>query len=273
VIIESDILCARVLIVDDLPDNVRLLQRVLGAAGYTRVESTMDPTAVCAMHREHRYDLILLDLMMPGMDGFAVLEGLKAIEPDNYAPVLVVTAQPGHKLRALHAGAKDFISKPFDLVELKARVHNLLEVRLLYRVIEQHNRMLERTVLERTVELRASEERFRRLTELSSDWYWEQDVNGNITRMSGPALEMLRLDADGTHLEDSAGAHWNEAEHAELEANIAARRPFLNYRYSRTGSDGVLQNFEVSGEPIFGESGRYIGYRGIGMEVTQRRAS
>ena len=79
----------------------------------------MNPQEVCALHRRNRYDLILLDLQMPGMDGFQVMEGLKTNERDGYLPVLVITAQPGHKLRALQAGAKDFISKPFDLVEVQ----------------------------------------------------------------------------------------------------------------------------------------------------------
>jgi DNA-binding response OmpR family regulator len=82
----------------------------------------MDPTQVCELHRMNRYSLILLDLQMPGMDGFQVMEGLKEIEEGGYLPVLVLIAQPSHKLRALEAGAKDFVSKPFDLAELRARV-------------------------------------------------------------------------------------------------------------------------------------------------------
>jgi DNA-binding response OmpR family regulator len=77
---------------------------------------------------------------MPGMDGFQVMEGLKTKDADGYLPVLVITAQPGHKLRALQAGAKDFISKPFDLVEVKTRVHNMLEIRLLYKKLEEYNK-------------------------------------------------------------------------------------------------------------------------------------
>ena len=88
---------------------------------------------------------------------------------------LLIPAQPAHKLRALQAGAKDFISKPFDLLEVKTRIHNILEVRLLYKKLENYNELLERAVRERTAELRASEARFRRLTELASDWYWEQN--------------------------------------------------------------------------------------------------
>src|SRR5690349_6550394 len=131
-IAESDLLNASILIVDDQQANVSLLEQTLGEAGYKRVSSTKDPHEVCALHRKNRYDLILLDLQMPGMDGFQVMEGLKTNEADGYLPVLVITAQPGHKLSALHAGAKDFISKPFDLVEVRIRIRNMLEVRLLY---------------------------------------------------------------------------------------------------------------------------------------------
>ena len=151
------------------------------------------PSEVCALHRKNRYDLILLDLQMPGMDGFQVMEGLKTNDADGYLPVLVITAQPGHKLKALQAGAKDFISKPFDLVEVKTRIHNMLEVRLLYKRLENYSKELEETVRERTAELRESEARYRSLTELASDWYWEQDENMNFTKVSGPVLEMLGI--------------------------------------------------------------------------------
>jgi len=129
----SDILRGRVLIVDDQESNVLLLARMLRGAGYVSITSTMDPGAVCELHRRNRYDLILLDLQMPGTDGFQVMEGLKEIETGGYLPVLVITAQPDHKVRALKAGARDFVGKPFDLAEVLIRVHNLLEVRLLHR--------------------------------------------------------------------------------------------------------------------------------------------
>ncbi|MBU2642722.1 MAG: diguanylate cyclase [Gammaproteobacteria bacterium] len=143
----DDILNASILIVDDQEANVLLLEQILGEAGYRCITSTRDPHAVYALHRDNHYDLILLDLQMPGMDGFQVMEGLKAIEPDGYLPVLVITAQPSHKLRALQAGARDFISKPFDLVEVKSRIHNMLEVRLLYKQLEQYSRALESMAL------------------------------------------------------------------------------------------------------------------------------
>jgi PAS domain S-box-containing protein len=244
---------------------------MLAEAGYVRVASTTNPREVCELHRKNRYDLILLDLQMPGMDGFQVMEGLKAIETDGYLPVLVITAQPDHKLRALKAGAKDFVGKPFDLAEVRMRIHNMLEVRLLYKKIENDNKALEQTVRERTAELRESEARFRRLTELASDWYWEQDENGRFTKVSGPVLEMLGISVDAVPGEttEAPGARWNEAERAALDANIAARRPFLDFVYSRTKPDGSRQYSMVSGEPIFDPSGRFIGYRGIGKDVTE----
>lgn len=268
----SEILKASILIVDDQKANVMLLEQMLRNAGYEHITSTMDPRAVVPLYLAHRYDLILLDLQMPEMDGFQVMEGLKEIETAGYLPVLVITAQPAHKLRALQAGAKDFVSKPFDLVEVQTRIHNMLEVRLLYQKLEHYNKVLEQTVLERTAELRESEARFKSLTELSSDWYWEQDQQGKFTKVSGPVFEMLGIDADsaGGTVNIAPTAHWNEAERAQLEDNIANRRPFLDFIYSRSNADGTLQYLQVSGEPMFDSASLFIGYRGIGMDVTDR---
>ena len=268
----AEFLSARILIVDDQASNVLLLEQMLRAKGYQAISSTMDPKAVCGLHLTNHYDLILLDLQMPEMDGFQVMEGLKEIETSGYLPVLVITAQPDHKLRALQSGAKDFISKPFDLVEVQTRIHNMLEVRLLYQKLGNYNKLLEQTVQERTAELRESEARFKALTELSSDWYWEQDPEGKFTKISGPVFEMLGIEAEvlpgATHTVIAEG--WNAAERALLDAKIAARQPFLDFVYSRRKADGATQYLQVSGEPMFDSSSRFIGYRGIGMDVTER---
>ncbi len=271
-IIESEILSASILIVDDQESNISLLKQMLIEADYTFISSTMDPREVCALHRKYRYDLILLDLQMPGMDGFQVMEALKTNAADSYLPVLVITAQPGHKLRALQAGARDFVSKPFDLLEVKTRIRNQLEVRLLYRKLENYSKELEQTVQERTAELRESEARYRSLTELASDWYWEQDENMKFTKVSGPVLEMLgvrvdNLSGDGADAVGIQLAGWDEKERAWLQATIADRKPFLDFVFTRVNVDGSQQKFQVSGEPMFNQSGRYIGYRGIGFEL------
>lgn len=272
-VVESDILSAGILIVDDQESNVSLLEQLLREAGYTSVFSTMNPQEVCALHRKNRYDLILLDLQMPGMDGFQVIEALKTNDADSYLPVLVLTAQPGHKLRALQAGVRDFVSKPFDLIEVRTRIRNMLEVRLLYKKLEEYNGMLEQKVRERTAELRESEARYRSLTELASDWYWEQDENGNFTKVSGPVLEMLgiRVHALAENSDTPPVIGWNEVEREWLRTTIAARQPFLDFIFSRVNSDGSQQRYQVSGEPMFNQDCRFIGYRGIGVELHAKK--
>jgi len=269
-IAESAILSASILIVDDQEANVMLLSQMLADAGYKGVTSTMKPQEVFALHRANQYDLILLDLQMPGMDGFQVIEGLKTNDSDGYLPVVVITAQPGHKLRALQAGARDFISKPFDLVEVRTRIRNTLEARLLYRKLQNHNKVLEETVLERTAQLRESEARYRSLTELASDWYWEQDEFGAFTKVSGPVLDMLglRVETLAGNTAATPDDGWDKAQRAALLAAIAARQPFLHFTLNKINADGTKQKFEVSGEPMFNQSARYIGYRGIGVEIT-----
>jgi two-component system cell cycle response regulator len=143
----TEILNARILIVDDREANVSLVAQILSEEGYTDVSTTTNSLEVCALHRKNHYDLIVLDLQMPGMDGFEVMEGLKADDSEDYLPVIALTAQPAHKRRALQAGARDFISKPFDLIDVTTRIHNMLEVRLLYKKLENYNKVLEQRTL------------------------------------------------------------------------------------------------------------------------------
>lgn len=185
----ADILSAKILVVDDKDANVRLLEGMLRVAGYTSVESTTDPTQVCELHRQNRYGLILLDLQMPRMDGFQVMEGLKEIEAGGYLPVLVITAQPGHKLRALEAGAKDFVSKPFELAELRARVHNILEVRLLHVELEEAVRELETS--REVIRLKTLEEQRKNEQELAL----AQETQESLLPRYLPQFENYRIHA------------------------------------------------------------------------------
>jgi len=199
---ESDILSANVLLVDDEEANVLLLRRTLSAARYVSIASTMNPREVVELHRKNRYDLIVLDLEMPDMDGFEVMENLKEIEMDSYLPVLVITAHPGHKLRALKAGAKDFVSKPLDLAEVVMRVHNMLEVRLLH---QESKRLYDRIVEEQKVSERlllnvlpqSIAERLKGRPEVTADAFTEviADSFPEATVLFADIVEFTRLSA------------------------------------------------------------------------------
>ncbi|PKN99535.1 MAG: two-component system response regulator [Chloroflexi bacterium HGW-Chloroflexi-4] len=188
----ADILAGKILIVDDQPINILLLEQMLNNAGYSSISSTTDPREVGILHSLNRYDLILLDLQMPGMDGFEVMKKLNDIESDGYQPVLVITAQPNHKLHALQVGAKDFISKPFELSEVLARVHNLMEVRLLHKKLKEYNSTLEIKVQERTAELQESNlESLFTLTRAVE--YKDKDIGTHIQRISKCTSEFGKL--------------------------------------------------------------------------------
>ena len=196
----ADILNAKILIVDDQLANVQLLVQMLHGAGYTGVTSTTNPGEVCGLHLKNRYDLIMLDLQMPVMDGFQVMDGLKEIETDGYLPVLVLTAQPGHKLRALKAGAKDFVSKPFDLGEVLIRVYNMLEVRLLHLETKRLNdRFLAEQRVSELLLLNvlppSIAERFKGRTELSVDGFTEviADSYPEVTVLFADIVEFTKF--------------------------------------------------------------------------------
>ncbi len=150
---------ANILIVDDSISNIALLESLLEQAGYTNVKSTIDSREVVDLYESFQPDLILLDLMMPYLSGYEVMNQLKKLIPaKNYLPILVLTAEISNetKQRALSSGAKDFLSKPFDLNEVLLRIKNLLETRYLYELLENQNKNLALKVKERTRELEKS---------------------------------------------------------------------------------------------------------------------
>lgn len=271
---ERQMMDARILIVDDQAMNVELLGQLLCNAGYTQVHSTTVPERVCELYAEHLFDLILLDLQMPGMDGFAVMAALQAQLATHCLPVLVLTAQPDHKLRALQAGARDFISKPFDVVEVKVRIRNILEVQLLQRQLVEQNQQLELTVQHRTAQLQAAKARYMRLAELACDWHWEQDAEGKLTQISGHAEDMLSpilatvgervlpVSADG--MRDVEG--WCCQQLEQLHHYLLNHLPFLDLGLDRLTAFGQIEYYRLCGEPIFDDIGRFIGYRGTGVE-------
>jgi len=154
----DDLLRMKILIVDDEPANVALLQEILYENGYSRVEAIGDSKLVLELCKKFRPDLVLLDLMMPPPDGFAILESLRAENRESFLPVVVLTADTNEetKRRALEAGATDFLCKPFDHTEVVLRIRNLLESRRAHLLLDNQRAALEDAIRERTAELRAT---------------------------------------------------------------------------------------------------------------------
>ena len=181
---DEELLTARILVVDDQPVNVKLLEKILGTAGYSNVVSTTDSREAASLFQQSPTDLVLLDLNMPHKDGFEVLAEIRALEKD-YPPVIVLTAlkDVDSRVQALESGARDFISKPFDRVELLSRMHNMLEVRLLHKAVQNQNVILEKKVRERTQELEETRmEIIRRLGRAAE--YRDNETGLHIIRMS-----------------------------------------------------------------------------------------
>jgi putative two-component system response regulator len=176
---------AGVLVVDDEPANVKLLERMLAQEGYTNVTATMDPEEAVTLYRRNHYDIVLLDLNMPRLDGFGVMKALTEIDHADIPPILVITAQTDRdsRLRALQEGGRDFLNKPFDRVELMARIRNMLEMRLLHNDVRDQNEILETRVQERTLELHDTRlEIIRRLGRAAE--YRDNETGLHIIRMS-----------------------------------------------------------------------------------------
>ncbi len=199
---EKEIKNASILIVDDQPANVTLIEKMLDIDGYSNVISTTDPTQVETLYLEQNSDLVLLDLNMPVMDGYQVLERIREIDPD-YPPIIVLTAQSDResRIKALDLGARDFLAKPFDRVELMTRIRNMLEVRIMTMAIKNQNVILDGMVKERTQEL--NQTRLEVIRRLGRAAEYRDDMTGfHIIRMSryaqalGLAAGMSEKEAD-----------------------------------------------------------------------------
>ena len=176
---------AQILVVDDNPTNIALLEAVLEGEGYTNVSSTTDPREVKGLYQKWHHDLVVLDIQMPHMDGFEVMDQLRQVIERDYLPVLVLTADtnPETRLQALEKGAKDFIAKPVEPVEFLHRVRNMPEVRLLYKQQRLQTEHFEAMVRERTAELQETRlDIIRRLGRAGE--YRDNETGMHIMRMS-----------------------------------------------------------------------------------------
>ena len=270
----SKIFGSKILIVGDQQTNVQLLGTMLQDAGYLRVTSTMDPTFVCELHLKNHYDLILLDLQTPRMDGFQVLEALKKIEPEDYLSVLAITARSDEKQRALQAGAKDFISDLSDRSEVLTRIYNMVEVRLLHDECKAHSDHLEETMLERTAELRRSEEMFRELADNIPEALWIRDTERQTLQYVNPAWQKLSgLSAvPGDRLETiHQSIHPDDLQWVTHERRKAPGvQDGSDYRLVRP--DQSVRWVHARTFPITNPSGKVPWVAEIIEDVTQRRA-
>lgn len=182
-----------ILVVDDELANIRLLEKILATKGFRNVTCTQDPTEVLSLFQQHNSDLILLDLDMPVLDGYGVLDELNVLTGNNPPPILVLTAQhmQEYRQRALDSGAKDYVTKPFDANELLSRVRNLLEVRIAHNFMQHQNEILEQKVQERTKAIHDTRlQVVRRLGRAAE--YRDNETGLHIIRMSKMAVVIAR---------------------------------------------------------------------------------
>jgi putative two-component system response regulator len=196
---------ASILMVDDEEANLQLLRRILEPAGFTNLRSTTEPEEVLPLCLEDRPDLVLLDVVMPGKDGFEILSALREqLGEEEYLPVLILTSDHSAeaKRRGLSAGAQDFLTKPLSPAEVRLRVRNLLETRFLHLALQEHNRDLEERVRRRTAELEEAHRQI--LARLARAAEFRDDETGEHTRrvgrMAGAIAEELGLDAEEVEL-------------------------------------------------------------------------
>jgi len=180
---------AKILVVDDELVNVRLLEKIFMSTKYENITLTQEPTEVLSLHKEHDFDLILLDLDMPKLDGYGVMEQLNEYTNNKLPPILVLTAQhmQSYRQRALDGGARDYVTKPFDANELLSRVRNLLDVQMAHKYMQHQNEILEKKVKERTKQIHDTQLQVVRRLGMAAE-YRDEETGLHIVRMSKMAV-------------------------------------------------------------------------------------
>lgn len=263
---------AKILLVDDDASDLRALEDILRRAGWTSIAATREPAAVPPLHAHDRFDLIVLDLDIPGADAFQVMRELEKIE-GGYLPLLVVTTDPAQMRRALDHGARDFIAKPYRDVEVLARVRNVVDARVARREAQSRGRFLQRRLAERTADLRQSKEVFTLFANQVPEALWIRAVEDRTFAYVNPAWERVlgfKLQAGDTvedaltrvHPQDMAQAAREMALHPDggLDSVMRFIRP-----------DGAIRWAHVRTFPIRDEAGRLRWVAGILEDITQRR--
>ncbi|MBU3916972.1 response regulator [bacterium] len=192
-ITEQDLHKATILLVDDDPLNVDVLKEILNGDGYENIDATTRPVEAVAMFKDNNYDLVLLDILMPEMDGFAVMAEFSAVKKESQAPILILSALSDHntRLRALSGGARDYLTKPFNPDEVLLRIRNLLEVKLSQEQLQKHNQILDQKVKERTQEIKSTQLEIVHRLGVAAE-YRDNETGLHIIRMSQFSYEIAK---------------------------------------------------------------------------------
>ncbi len=276
----------RILLLEDNPDDALLVQTALaGRAPEEFAIVWVDRLAAAlALIQTQRFDAVLCDLDLPDSTGMATAQALAARAPA--LPLVVLTGSHDENLgpEAIHHGVQDYMLKDDAGRAMLARsLRYAIERKRMEIALREANETLEHRVAERTAEreqaiqsLRHSEARFRSLTQLASDWYWEQDENFRFTWLSD---ELLRR-TGATRAERLGKTRWDwpiepvdDEDWAGHRRQLEAHLPFRDFEFTRVGRDGKPHHLSVSGEPVFDEHGRFSGYRGVGHDITERRSA
>lgn len=252
---------AHIIIVDDEPANLRLLERILTRAGYRHITPIADPVEFVTGYHDHQPDLVLLDLMMPGMDGVEVLRAVRALaRPSEIVPVLMITADTGHDAmsRALRAGVDDYLTKPFDQLEVQLRTANLLRTRRLSLEVATHNELLEREVQRRTDELQL----FRDVVATVPDPIIIEDPTEGVIYTNSALTDHLDVD-------EPPDDHWTDAGLGRIAPNVAdGRQESALVEDIIPHSDGTRQPVEILIHAVHRGDRRLL--VGIARDITTR---
>jgi diguanylate cyclase (GGDEF)-like protein/PAS domain S-box-containing protein len=269
---------ATILIVDDEIRNCKLLEALLRPEGYLTLSATNGAEALAAV-TQHKPDLILLDIMMPDMDGYEVAGILKANPATSSIPIVMVTALTDRsaRLTGLDAGAEEFLTKPVDRAELWLRVRNLLRLKALGDFFQDHSQILEKQVQERTDSLHTSELRFRQMADNIRDVFLLIDVvNGRILYVSPAYEEIWGRSCESLYADPQS---WSEAVHPDdravtldaFKAGVAVGSFQLKYRIVRP--DGKIRWIEARAFPVHDEAGKYVRITGVAEDITERKVA